>query len=501
MFDRYYEFLILLLPDIHYIRDSVCIIALLALPLVSSLSAFLASYRRRNAIMLSCSLLVLLVWMMVCYAKFFLHIDNSLQLAFIGNFTIHLRITNLGLLFCGVIATLYPIALLYTINYFKVNKLKYQASFYVFFNLVIFAGIGVSLSGNLLTMFMFYELITLTTYPIIVANYNDVARIASRYYLGVLLSSSTMLLLPAVMYTGTLSGNLEFMTDGVFGHVQLSDMQLNILLLMFVFGIAKTAILPLHTWILHAMIAPVPVSSILHAVVVVKSGLFMLINVVFHVFGTTLLKKQIWCLFGCNWLFWLAAFTTLYTGIRACYSSQIKQRLAYSTIAQLAYGTLSVSLFSYSGKVAAMAQIIAHAFAKISLFFGAGAIYSVTGKSAIASMSGIFFQMKGTVLHMAIAAASLIGLPFTIGFHSKHYMIHGILGSDTAVIYWIVLVMATILAALYMIPMIYTFCTGHANMVAYSGKTLPIMMPFSMLLCSIVIVVTFCFDDIISSIL
>lgn len=362
----------------------------------------------------------------------------------------------LGLLFASVAALLWPVAALYSIGYLRANNTFRQSRFHAFFALAIASAMGLALAGNLLTLFVFYELLTLSTYPLVVHNGDRKSLCAGRTYLGVLLLSSLGLLLPAIVWTWAAADTLTFTPGGIL-QGKLPDSQLTILLLLFLFGIGKAALMPIHRWLPAAMVAPTPVSALLHAVAVVKAGVFSVLKVAVYVFGTDLLGE----LDVSHWAFGIAAFTTLSASVIALRQDNLKRRLAYSTIGQLAYVALGVFILAPLSLTAAAFHVAAHAFGKITLFFAAGAIYTASHKTEISQLGGIGRRMPWTLAAFSVGAASMIGIPPAAGFLTKWYLLLGAWQSEHLAAI-LVITISTLLNTAYFVPIIYTAWFGKA---------------------------------------
>ena len=276
----------------------------------------------------------------------------------------------LGMLFALLVSTLWIISTLYSIGYMRGNRELHQTRFYCFFALAVSCTLGIALAGNLLTLFVFYEGLTLSTYPLVTHRQDDQARSAGRVYLGFLLFSSIVLLLPAIIACYSMTGSSDFITGGLLAD-KIAPGYILPLLLLFAWGIGKAALMPIHLWLPRAMVAPAPVSALLHAVAVVKAGVFTVTKVVIYVFGIDTLHS----LGNTNIVLYIAGVTIILSSLVALRSDNLKHMLAYSTISQLSYVILAAVLLSPISIIAAAMHIMAHALGKITLFFAAGAIY------------------------------------------------------------------------------------------------------------------------------
>ena len=368
---------------------------------------------------------------------------------FMPGLALEFRVEPLGMLFAGLASLLWVVNSVYSIGYMRGNREKHQTRFYVCFAIALSAAIGVAFAANLVTLFLFYEILTISTYPLVVHKGDEKAVRSARVYLGVLLSTSIGLLLPAIIWTYGLSGTTEFAEGGILaGHIE--GPLAGVLLVLFVFGVGKAAVMPVHRWLPAAMVAPTPVSALLHAVAVVKAGVFTITKIVVYIFGTDFLLHAV----QSAWLPYVAAFTIITASVVALRQTNLKRLLAYSTVAQLSYVVLAAGLFQPLATMGAAIHIVAHGFGKITLFFAAGAIYTATKKTEIPQLDGIGRRMPWTMAAFSIGALSMIGLPPTAGFVSKWYIVSGSLqaGSDIAVA---AIVISTVLNAAYFLPILY----------------------------------------------
>ncbi len=359
------------------------------------------------------------------------------------------RVEPLGMLFALVASGLWIVNSIYSIGYMRGNGERHQTRFYVCFALALAATMGVALASNLLTLFLFYEMLTLVTWPLVAHHGDEQARAGGRVYLGLLLGTSMGLLLPAIIATWALAGTLEFAAGGILGDAGLSGAALGGLLALYLFGIGKAALMPVHRWLPAAMVAPAPVSALLHAVAVVKAGVFCVVKVIVYVFGAERLAAG-----GADWLVPVAGFTIIAASIVALSADNLKRRLAYSTVGQLSYVVMAAAILVPISLIGAALHIAAHAVGKITLFFAAGAIYTAAHKTEVSQLDGIGRRMPWTMGAFAIGALSMIGLPPAVGFVSKWYMLSGAMATAqwTAVA---VIVLSTLLTAGYFLPIVY----------------------------------------------
>jgi len=354
----------------------------------------------------------------------------------------------LGLLYAAVAATLWIPTSVYSIGYLRGRGEAHQTGFFAWFALSIGAALGVAFAANLLTLFVFYELLTLSTYPLVTHRRSEEARQGGRVYLGVLLFTSIGFLLFGIIWTWQLAGTLDFRAGGILAG-RVEGPQAALLLGLFAFGIGKAALMPFHRWLPAAMVAPTPVSALLHAVAVVKAGVFCVLKVVVYVFGIDFLAAGDRSL----WLMWVASGTLLAASLVALFKDNLKARLAYSTVSQLAYIVLGAALATPASVLGAGMHVVMHAAAKITLFFCAGAIDVALHKKNVSELDGIGRRMPFTMGAFALASLSIIGLPPFGGVWSKWYLGLGAVQGQHPVFVG-VLMLGSLLSAGYLLPVV-----------------------------------------------
>lgn len=365
-----------------------------------------------------------------------------IQLAETLTFALHPE--RLGKLFALIAGVLWPLSTLYAIGYLRGTQDEKQTRFFVFFAIAIAAAMGVALSANLLTFFVFYEILTLSTYPL-VAHYGTPEAIrAARVYLAVLIGSSVVLLLGGIIAVWVVAGTLDFTAGGVLKG-RLDPSYAPALLALFAFGLGKAALMPLHRWLPAAMVAPTPVSALLHAVAVVKAGVFGMLKIIVFIFGLDFLSTTQ----ASEWLVWVASFSLLAASVIALAKTDLKARLAYSTVSQLAYITLGAAMAAPMAASGAALHIATHAAGKITLFFCAGAIYVAHKVRDVGALDGLGRRMPLTFLCFALGAASIIGLPPTGGTWSKFLLMSGALDAGYTLVP-LVLVVSVLLNLVYL---------------------------------------------------
>jgi multicomponent Na+:H+ antiporter subunit D len=368
-----------------------------------------------------------------------------------------LKVEPLGMLFALIASGLWPVTTLYAIGYMRGHHEKHQTRFYAFFALAISSALGIAFAENLLTLFVFYEILTIGTFPLVTHAGTETAKRAGRVYLGLLIGTSVCFLLLAVIWTWAAAGTLSFAPGGILAG-RIADGMVAPLFALYVFGIGKAALMPFHRWLPAAMVAPTPVSALLHAVAVVKAGVFSVLKVTVQIFGLDLLTET----GGGAWLAPVAGFTIVAASVVALSKDNLKARLAYSTISQLSYVILAAAILTPVSAVGAALHVVAHAFGKITLFFAAGAILVASHKTEVSQLAGIGRRMPWTMGAFAIGALSMIGLPPTAGFVSKWYVLNGAISAGHMLAVGVVVV-STLLNAAYFLPIVHSAFFGREN--------------------------------------
>lgn len=366
------------------------------------------------------------------------------------------RADALGMVFATVSSLLWIAASVYSIGYMRHLDEHAQTRFFACFATSLAAAVGGAFAANLFTLVIFYEILSLVTYPLVYHHEDEEAWAGSRKYLVYLMGASKSLLLAALALTYQIAGSLDFVQGGLLANNDAPAALLTVVYFCYLFGFAKAALMPMHAWLPAAMVAPTPVSALLHAVAVVKMGVFCVLRVVFHIFGTGLVAGLGLGLATA----YLASFTILMASIYALTRDDLKARLAYSTVSQLSYILLGAALVSPVAMVGGILHIAAHAFPKITLFFCAGSIYCASGKRNISEMAGIGRKLPWTMGAFFVASLSMIGTPPTAGFVSKWYLALGSVDAGQ-VAFTIVLLASSILNAAYFLPVSYIAFFGR----------------------------------------
>ena len=369
---------------------------------------------------------------------------------FTPGISINFRVDQYGLFFGLVSSTLWVFTTIYAIGYMEREHAKVR--FFGFFALCVSASVGIAFAGNLFTLFIFYELLTIATYPLVIHEETPEAMKAGRKYLVYTLTGGTIILL-SIAFTFYLTGTLTLSKAGIFSKdvIAQNSRLLTLLFAAFIVGFGvKAAVMPLHGWLPTAMVAPTPVSALLHAVAVVKAGAFGMSRVIFNVFGLALVKQL-----GVGIILaYIAAFTIVAGSILALFQDNLKRRLAYSTVSQLSYIVLGAALGTPAAVTGSIIHIANQAFQKITMFFVAGSIQRKTGKTEISQMVGIGHKMPITMATFTVAALGFVGIPLFAGFITKWYLCLGSLEAGTF-FFVIIMLVSSLLNAAYWLPIVY----------------------------------------------
>ncbi len=363
---------------------------------------------------------------------------------------IALRVDAMGMFFALVASLLWLLTSIYSIGYMRALNEHAQTRFYASFAVAISATLGVAFAANLLTLYLFYEILSLSTYPLVTHEQNAEARKSGRKYLTYILGTSIALALPGMLIVYSIAGTLDFKVGGILTGTGVAPQTLALILILFLFGFAKAGLMPFHGWLPAAMVAPTPVSSFLHGVAVVKVGVFSILRIIFHILGPEQLV-----LADIGWIITtLASITIIVASLIALTQDNLKRRLAYSTIGQLAYMVLGAGMLTAAGMTGGLLHIAMHAFGKITLFFCAGAIAVAAGKKYISQMDGLGRRMPLTYLAFMFGSISIIGMPPLGGFISKWNLVLGAVNGDQLILL-LVLLVSSLLNAAYFLPIVY----------------------------------------------
>ncbi len=359
------------------------------------------------------------------------------------------RVDGFSMVFALISSFLWILTSFYSMGYMRTLNEHAQTRYYTCFALTLSGALGVAMSGSLFTMYLFYELVSIFTYPLVMHHEDGEAKSGANKYLVYLMGTGKMFFLTALVITYVLSGNLDFGPHGILP-ADADPTILIILFVLFIAGIAKSGLIPLHSWLPSAMVAPTPVSALLHAVAVVKVGVFCVARVIYNVYGPELMQSLGLVM---PTAYFISA-TILLASMIALTHDNLKARLAYSTISQLAYITLGFALVSVNSMTGGAIHIANHAFSKITLFYCAGAIFVASGKKYISQLNGIGRRMPITMVAFAIGSFSMIGVPGTAGFISKWFLGLGCLDNNSILLLVIILT-SSLLNAGYFLPILY----------------------------------------------
>jgi multicomponent Na+:H+ antiporter subunit D len=379
--------------------------------------------------------------------RFVLHLFTLLP-----GVSLTLRADSFSMVFALVASFLWIVTVLYTIGYMRGLGEHAQTRFSVCFALALFGAIGCAFADNLFTLYLFYEIVSITTYPLVAHHQDREGYEGGRKYLVYLTGTAKGLVLPAMILTYVMCGTLDFSANihsGIFPS-DASRLMVTITYACLILGFAKNGLMPFHNWLPGAMVAPTPVSALLHAVAVVKVGVFSTTRVMLYLFGVDTMSALN---LGIPTA-WFVSFTILAASLVALSKDNLKARLAYSTVSQLSYIILGVALLTPSGIEGGIVHIVNHAFAKITLFFCAGAIFVASRKKNISEMKGLGRAMPWTFGAFAVATLSMIGVPPAAGFITKWYLLVGALDANQVGIV-VVLLVSTVLNAAYFAPVVY----------------------------------------------
>ncbi|MDY6843584.1 MAG: monovalent cation/H+ antiporter subunit D family protein [Thermodesulfobacteriota bacterium] len=360
------------------------------------------------------------------------------------------KVDAFGIIFAITSSFLWILVSLYSIGYMRALHEHAQTRFYFMFALAIFSAVSIAMSENLITFYLFYEILTLSTYWLVAHHENEEAFFAGRKYLTYLLTSGWCLF-TAVVLTYSITGTTNFVGGGILTSDSAPKLTLMVLFALFALGSMKAAWMPFHSWLPSAMVAPTPVSALLHAVAVVKAGVFGFVRVVCYVYGTDLMSELGLGIILAS----VASFTMITASFFAIGEDNLKRRLAYSTISQLSYILFGVALLSPFGITGAMIHIPFHGFMKITLFLCAGAIIVIADKNDISQMTGLGKTMPITMIAFAIGAIGMCGAPPVSGFISKWFLCLGTLQTGHLIFLCVILV-SSLLDVIYFFPIIKT---------------------------------------------
>ncbi len=462
----------------HIVRSSSLLLAVM-IPLVGSLCVMMLKNNPNLREFTSSAASVLLFIIVLSFIPA-IRAGKTLQyhlFHLLPGLDITLRADGFSMIFALVASALWMIAVYYSMGYMRGLQEHAQTRFNACFALAIFGAIGVALSDNLFTLYLFYEIVSICTYPLVAHHQDAEGYAGARKYIIYLTTTAKLLLLPAMILIYVLVGNLDF-PHNIHTGMLPTDTRSWIVIMLYIFcllGFAKNGIMPLHHWLPGAMVAPTPVSALLHAVAVVKVGVFCTTRTMLYVFGVDAMNRLN---LGIPTAYFVS-FTIIMASVIALSKDNLKARLAYSTVSQLSYIILGVALLTPHGIDGGLIHIVNHAFSKITLFFVAGAIYVVTRKKNISEMGGLGRSMPFTFGAFAVASLSMIGAPPAAGFVTKWYLLVGSMEAHQITIL-VVLIASTVLNVGYFAPVAYHAFFGERP--SGEGETGIREAPLSMLI-------------------
>lgn len=428
------------------------ILTVILLPIIAGVLVSVIPFSKRKYMEIYLESLVVLNSVLVWYLLFH-HNDAIFTLAyFTGNLTICFRVDGMSMVFAGLVSALWPLATLYAFEY--MTKEEHENIFFLFYTMTYGVTLGIALSANLMTMYFFYELLTLVTVPLVMHTLTREAILASRKYLYYSLGGAAFAFV-ALIFMTVYGTTIDFVLGGTLDMSKVAGHE-NTLLLIYVmafmgFGV-KAAICPFNSWLPQAGVAPTPVTALLHAVAVVKSGAFAILRLTYYNFGTDFLKGT----WAQNLLMAIVMFTIVYGCSRAVKETHIKRRLAYSTISNLSYILFGAVIMTPLGLVGALSHLVFHAVMKICSFFCAGAIMHQTEKKYVQELDGLAKRMPATFGIFTISALALMGLPGLAGFMSKWRLAQAATESGNGLAYAGIacLLISALLTAIYMMSIV-----------------------------------------------
>lgn len=432
--------------------SKIMLILIILIPILTGAVLPLIRFRKKGYMEVFLEAMIILnsilVWMVIINEPR----ENFVLANFTGNLSIFFEVDGLAMVFAGLVSFLWPFATLYAFEYMKHEK--HQKVFFMFYTMTYGVTIGIAFAGNLLTMYFFYELLTLVTLPLVMHTLTREAILASRKYLYYSLGGAAFAFL-GLIFIIIYGETTNFILGGVLDPSKIGSAT-NTLLLIYViaflgFGV-KAAVFPFHSWLPTAGVAPTPVTALLHAVAVVKSGAFALIRLTYYSFGTEFLKGT----WAQSFLMMIVMFTILYGCSRAVKETHFKRRLAYSTISNLSYILFGVVLMTPLGMVGALTHLVFHAFMKICSFFCAGAVMHQSGKYYVHELNGLGRKMPKIFLIFTVSALALMGVPGLTGFISKWNLAEAAVQSENSLAYVGIgcLLASALLTAIYMLGIV-----------------------------------------------
>lgn len=432
--------------------SKLMLLAVILLPVIGGGISALIPFKNRKYRNIFLELLVLAVSVMVWRLLFHRPEEVFRVVHFTGNLSIDLKLDGLGMVFAGLISALWPLATLYSFEYMKGER--HERVFFLFYTVTYGVTLGIALAGNLMTMYFFYELLTLVTVPLVMHTLSREAVLASRKYLYYSLGGAAFAFI-GLIFMIVYGSSIDFVYGGVLDPAKIGERG-GILLLIYViafmgFGV-KAAVCPFNSWLPQAGVAPTPVTALLHAVAVVKSGAFAIMRITYYSFGTDFLRGT----WAQKAVMTVVIFTIVYGCSRAVKETHLKRRLAYSTVSNLSYILFGVVIMTPLGLAGALSHMIFHAVMKICSFFCAGAIIHKTGRNYVHELNGLGKTMPATFGIFTVSALGLMGVPGLAGFISKWNLASAAVESGNALAYIGIgaLLISALLTAVYMLTIV-----------------------------------------------
>lgn len=432
--------------------SGIWMLAAILLPVLGSIPVPLIKWKKRKHMLVFVETLVILTSLLVW--GLLLHYPKEIfqVVRFTGNLTIALEMDGLSMVFAGLISTLWPLATLYAFEYMKHEE--HERGFFLFYTMTYGVTLGISMAGNLMTMYFFYELLTLVTVPLVMHTLTREAILASRKYLYYSLGGAAFAFI-GLIFIIVYGNSMDFVYGGVLNPDLIGE-RTDVLLLVYVFAFCgfgvKAALCPFNSWLPQASVAPTPVTALLHAVAVVKSGAFAIMRLTYYSFGTDFLKGT-WAQYV---VMTLTIITIVYGCSRAVKETHLKRRLAYSTISNLSYILFGVTIMTPLGLLGALCHMVFHAVMKICSFFCVGAVMSGTGRQYVYEIDGFGRKMPKVFGCFTVSALALMGVPGLAGFISKWYLASAAVASNELLAYVGIgaLLLSALLTAIYMMTIV-----------------------------------------------
>lgn len=432
--------------------SKVILLAVILLPILGGAVAALLPFKRREHRNIFLEILVVITSLLVWWLLFHRPEETFRVVYFTGDLSIDLKLDGLGMVFAGLVSALWPLATLYSFEYIKHEK--HERVFFLFYTMTYGVTLGISLAGNLMTMYFFYELLTLVTVPLVMHTLSREAILASRKYLYYSLGGAAFAFI-GLIFVIIYGTSIDFVYGGVLNLVKVGERR-NILLLIYVmafmgFGV-KAAVCPFNSWLPQAGVAPTPVTALLHAVAVVKSGAFAIMRITYYSFGVDFLKGS----WAQNFVMAVVIVTIVYGCSRAVKETHFKRRLAYSTISNLSYILFGVTIMTPLGLLGALSHMIFHAVMKICSFFCAGAVIYKTERNYVHELNGLGRVMPAVFGIFTVSAFGLMGVPGLAGFISKWNLAAAAVESNRVLAYVGIgaLLISALLTAIYMLTIV-----------------------------------------------